>query len=58
MCESQVVIEGKPDTIEDVVKVIVGEGNVTIHKLLGEKMTLEGRIKEIDLLNHKIILGQ
>ena len=58
MCESQVVIEGKPDVIEDVVRVIVGKGNVTCHKMLGGKTTIEGRIKEIDLLKHRIILEQ
>ena len=58
MCESQVVIEGKPDIIEDVVRVIAGKGKVTVHKLVGGKITVEGRIKEIDLLNHKIIIEQ
>jgi predicted RNA-binding protein len=58
MCESQVIIEGKPDIIEDVVRVVIGEGNVTCYKLLGEKITIDGKVKEIDLLKHKIILEQ
>jgi predicted RNA-binding protein len=58
MCESQVVIEGKPDVIEDVVRVVIGDGKVTCYKLLGEGITVEGRVKEIDLLKHKIILEQ
>lgn len=58
MCESQVVIEGKPDIIEDVVRVIIENGKVICHKLLGEKITIEGKVKEIDLMKHKIILEQ
>jgi predicted RNA-binding protein len=58
MCESQVVIEGKPDIIEDVVRVVIGNGTVTCYKLIGEKITLDGKVKEIDLMNHKIIIEQ
>jgi predicted RNA-binding protein len=58
MCESQVIIEGKPEVIDDVVKVIIGDGKVICHKLIGEKITIDGKIKEIDLMNHKIFLEQ
>lgn len=57
MCESKVIVEGKPErVIKDVVKVVVNGNEIRCYKILGEEIKLKARIKEIDLLAHKIIM--
>jgi predicted RNA-binding protein len=59
MCESSVLIEkkGKKELLmEDVVHVIVDDLNIELRGILGETREIKGKIKEIDLDKHTIIL--
>lgn len=58
MCESEVIVEGSPDRVKDVVRVVIKEGKVICSTILGEEITIEAKVRAIDLLNHKIILEQ
>ncbi|HHF98847.1 MAG TPA: CooT family nickel-binding protein [Candidatus Aerophobetes bacterium] len=62
MCLSKVYIEkeGKKELlIEEAAKVKIEENLVEILELLGDVKRLEGyKIKEIDFLNHFVILGK
>ena len=59
MCNSNVfaVKSGQEELLlEDVSHVAVENGTVKLRTLFGEPMTVEGRIKEIDLIKNRIIL--
>lgn len=59
MCETQVYInkEGKEELLmENVVNVTPVQEGYKLTGLFGEEQTVSGRIKEIQLLEHKIIL--
>jgi len=59
MCESTVFKErgSKRDVLMDeVVHVAIEGGRLRLTGILGETRELEGRIKEIDLLKHAIIV--
>ena len=62
MCESSVFILGKNNELtrvmENVVNVNPVNGKVYLTDLLGEEKILDGYIKEIKLMDHKIILAQ
>ena len=62
MCESSAFVLGKNNELtrvmENVVNVIAVNGNVYLTDLLGEEKILDGYIKEIKLMDHKIILAQ
>ena len=59
MCESNVFIE-KGDTeeliLKDAVFIRPDEGSVYIEDILGDSKSIEGKIKFVDLANHKVIL--
>ena len=60
MCQTTAyVIEDGNEVLllRDVVTVKPEEGKVRIVNLFGEEMLVTGRIKHIDLLVHKIVIG-
>ncbi|KYO66457.1 MULTISPECIES: CooT family nickel-binding protein [Thermovenabulum] len=59
MCESRVVLieDGKEKEImENVIYIEPQEGKVFMYDLLGQQKLVDAVIKEIKLLDHKIIL--
>ncbi|HID19714.1 MAG TPA: CooT family nickel-binding protein [Methanophagales archaeon] len=59
MCESRVLIEkgsGRELVIEDVVQVDVDGEDIKLMGILGEVQNVTGRIKEINLMNHTILI--
>jgi predicted RNA-binding protein len=59
MCESRVLIEkgsGRELVIEDVVQVEVDGEDIKLRGILGEIQNVTGRIKEINLMNHIILI--
>ena len=61
MCESAAYIlkeDGMERIMDNVVSVDPFEGKVYLTDLLGEEKILDGYIKEIKLMDHKIILAQ
>ena len=62
MCESAAFVLGKnielTRVMENVVNVNPVNGKVYLTDLLGEEKILDGYIKEIKLMDHKIILAQ
>lgn len=59
MCETQVFItkEGKEELLmENVINVTPLESGYKLTGLFGDEQTVTGQIKEIQLLEHKIIL--
>ena len=62
MCESAAFMLGKNNELERVMENVVNvnpvNGIVYLTDLLGEEKILEGYIKEIKLMDHKIILAQ
>ncbi len=59
MCQTvaYVVEEGKEVAVlQDVVSVVPMEGGVRMVNLFGEERVVPGRIKQIDLLTHRIII--
>ena len=60
MCNSNVYAakSGQEELLlEDVSHLAVDNGTVTLRTLFGEPMTVEGRIKEIDLIKNRIVLA-
>lgn len=61
MCEANAYIyrDGKEDLYLENVDVLIPEGaTVYLKNLFGEQKTFEGRVKEISLLRHRIILEE
>ena len=62
MCESSAFILGKNNELEKVMENVVTvdpyEGKVYLTDLLGEQKIIHGFIKEIRLMDHKIILEE
>ncbi len=62
MCESSAFILGKDNKLEKVMENVVTvdpyEGKVYLTDLLGEQKIVDGVIKEIRLMDHKIILEE
>jgi predicted RNA-binding protein len=59
MCQTvaYVVEEGKEVAVlQDVVSVVPVEGGVRMVSLFGEERVVPGRIKQIDLLTHRILI--
>lgn len=57
MCESKVFITGNNDPfMEDVVRIIVEGEKIKMWDILGRNAEIRGRIVEMDLIGHKIIL--
>ena len=62
MCESSAFLLGKDNKLEiimdNVVSVDPDNGKVYLTDLLGEEKIIDGVIKQIRLMDHKIILEQ
>lgn len=62
MCESSAFVLGKDNKLEKVMENVVNvdptEGKVYLTDLLGEQKIVDGFIKEIRLMDHKIILAE
>jgi predicted RNA-binding protein len=59
MCEASAYIyrDGKEELYLDSVDMLVPEGDkIFLRNLFGEQKTFDGRLKEISLLKHKILL--
>ena len=59
MCQTvaYVMEEGKEKVVlQDVVSVVPAEGAVRMVNLFGEEKVVPGRIKQIDLLSHRILI--
>ncbi len=61
MCEANAYIykDGKEELYLESVDKLVPEGDrIFLKNLFGEQKTFEGRVKEISLLKHKILLEE
>lgn len=62
MCESSAFVLGKDNKLEKIMENVVtvdpSEGKVYLTDLLGDQKIVDGYIKEIRLMDHKIILAQ
>jgi predicted RNA-binding protein len=61
MCEASAYIyrDGKEELYLDSVDMLVPEGDkIFLRNLFGEQKTFDGRLKEISLLKHKILLEE
>jgi predicted RNA-binding protein len=59
MCQTTVYLieEGKEiPLLQDVVSIVPEEGSVRITNLFGEEKVVQGRIRQIDLLSHRIVI--
>jgi predicted RNA-binding protein len=59
MCEASAYIyrDGKEELYLDSVDMLIPEGDkIFLSNLFGEQKTFDGRLKEISLLKHKILL--
>lgn len=61
MCEASAYIcrDGKEELYLDSVDLLIPEGDrIFMKNLFGEQKTFDGRVKEISLLKHKILLEE
>jgi predicted RNA-binding protein len=61
MCEANAYLfkEGKEELYLEDVDVLIPEGDrIFLKNLFGEQKTFQGRLKEISLLKHRIILEE
>jgi predicted RNA-binding protein len=61
MCQTTAyIIENGEEValLSDIVSVVPEEGQVRMINLFGEERKVAGRIKQIDLLAHKLIIGK
>ncbi|AIG98734.1 MULTISPECIES: CooT family nickel-binding protein [Archaeoglobus] len=57
MCESKVFLAGREEPLmEDVVRIVVEGEKVKMWDILGDYREVRGRVVEMDLVGHKIIL--
>jgi len=57
MCESKVFLKDREDVLmEDVVKIVVDGDKVKMWDILGNYKEVEGKVVEMDLIGHKILL--
>ncbi|HUJ68873.1 MAG TPA: CooT family nickel-binding protein [Syntrophorhabdales bacterium] len=59
MCQTAayIVRDGQEELVlQDVISVVPGEGGVRLVNLFGEERTVPGRIRQIDLLAHRVII--
>ncbi|MEM0203547.1 MAG: CooT family nickel-binding protein [Archaeoglobaceae archaeon] len=55
MCESKIVSQGRT-IFEDIVRLRVEGEKLLVFDILGETRELKGKILEVDLLAHKIVV--
>ena len=61
MCEASAYIyrDGKEELYLDSVDLLIPEGDrIFMRNLFGEQKTFDGRVREISLLKHKILLEE
>ncbi len=62
MCESSVFVLGRDNKLQKIMENVVSvdpvDGKVYLTDLLGEEKIIDGCIKEIRLIDHKIILEE
>ncbi|HOV26831.1 MAG TPA: CooT family nickel-binding protein [Pseudobacteroides sp.] len=62
MCEANVYIINKQGdeelVLESVDKVLPGDGIVELENIFSERKTVKGKIKEMALVDHKIIIEE
>uniref|UniRef100_A0A7C2S5U4 CooT family nickel-binding protein n=1 Tax=Archaeoglobus fulgidus TaxID=2234 RepID=A0A7C2S5U4_ARCFL len=57
MCESKVYLAGKEEPfMEDVVRIVVEGEKVKMWDILGELREIKGKVVEMDLVGHRIVL--
>lgn len=60
MCEANVYLigrDGKEELVLDSVDKVIPEGNeITLENIFSERKTLRARIKEMELVEHRILL--
>ena len=57
MCESKVYLSGGEEPVmEDVVRILVEGEKIKMWDILGDYRELKGRVVEMDLVGHKIIV--
>jgi len=57
MCESKVLLSGSDEPLmEDVVRIVIEGEKVKMWDILGDYKEFKGRVVEMDLVGHKIIL--
>jgi len=57
MCESKVFLYGKNEPVmEDVVRILVEGEKIKMWDILGNYREVKGKVVEMDLVGHKIIL--
>jgi len=59
MCESSVLIEsgsGRELLMEDVVLIEIDGEDIKLRGILGETKNTKGRIKEINLMSHTVVI--
>ena len=61
MCESSAYViteNGLEKVMENVINMLPEDGKVYLTDLLGEQKIIDGQIKEIRLMDHKIIIEE
>jgi predicted RNA-binding protein len=61
MCESAAYLlskDGEKKIMDNVINMKPEDGKIYLTGLLGEEMVVKGKIKEIKLLSHKIIIEE
>jgi predicted RNA-binding protein len=61
MCESNVYLQDEDNeklVMEDVALLKQQENRIWLVDLLGEEKELEGKVQEIDFLDHKVVISQ
>ena len=61
MCESNVYLKayGKEELfMKEAARIEIKDDKVEVYGLLGEKKEIEGRVKRIDFLEHKVVVEQ
>ncbi len=57
MCESKVFLTGSDEPVmEDVVRIVVDGEKIKMWDILGEYRELKGRVIEMDLVGHRIVV--
>ncbi len=57
MCESKVFLSGRVEPImEDVVRIVIEGDKVKMWDILGNHVEVKGKVVEMDLVGHKIVL--
>lgn len=57
MCESKVFMQGNEEPVmEDVVRIVVDGEKIKMWDILGEYREIRGKVIEMDLVGHRIVV--